>query len=325
LSAFSNSAFALTNFIPFYEYPKLAVEVDADEGKSGDNRLNASVMAVSEGYFGMLGVNLRQGRGFTAVDREGAEPVAVISETLARRLWPNGGVEGSVIGRRIRAADQPDRNVVAVWRTIIGVVIDVRQTHTDNDLNDIYIPFFQAPSRYAPLYIKTDHPPSIWLESLRAAVAEIDPQVLVSGGNSLETEAERQLAGPKFLMTLLTGFALFAALLAVLGIYGVTAYAVRQREREIAIRVAVGASPGAIIRMFLKEGGLTLAAGIGCGVFGAVAVARMLENQLHGVKPFDVATLLAASAFMVSAGLLATWRPAKRAADRNPIASLNEN
>jgi ABC-type antimicrobial peptide transport system permease subunit len=201
----------------------------------------------------------------------------------------------------------------------------VRQTHTDNDLNDIYIPFFQAPSRYAPLYVRTDRPHSVWLESVRAAAAEIDPQVLVSEGTPLETEAQRQLAGPKFLMTLLTGFALFAALLAVLGVYGVTAYAVRQREREIAIRAAVGASPGAIIRMFLKEGGLTLTAGIGCGLLGAFVVARMLENQLHGVKPFDVATLLGASAFMALAGLLAIWRPAKRAADRNPIASLNEN
>jgi len=325
LSSLSNSPYALTNFIPFYEYPKQDVEVDADFGKSNDYRLNASVMAVSDSYFGMLGVNLRQGRGFTSADREGAEPVAVISETLARRLWPYGSVGESVIGRRIRAADQPDRNVVAVWRTIVGVVRDVRQTHTDNDLSDIYIPFFQAPSRYAPLYVKTDRPLSSWLESLRAAVAEIDPQVLVSGSSSLETEAGRQLAGPKFLMALLTGFALFAALLAVLGIYGVTAYAVRQREREIAIRVAVGASPGAIIRMYLKEGGLTLAVGIGCGMFGAVAVARMLENQLHGVKSFDIATLLGASAFMVLTGLLAIWRPAGRAADRNPIASLNEN
>ncbi|MGH9852011.1 MAG: ABC transporter permease [Blastocatellia bacterium] len=324
LSAFPDAPFALTNFIPFYEYPKQAVEVDGRDG----NGSSASVMAVSDGYFALLGINLRQGRGFTAEDREGAEPVAVISETLARRLWPEGDA-GSAVGQRIRAAEQPDRNVRAVWRTIVGVVRDARQTHVDVDLNDIYIPFFQAPSRYAPLYFRTDRPTSLSLDALRALCAEIDPDVLLTGGvtgeASLAREAERQLAGPRFLMSLLTGFALFAALLAIIGIYGVTAYGVRQREREIAIRVALGATPSAIVRMFLRQSGLVLAIGIGGGLFGAAAVARMLTNQLHGVQPFDAVTLLGACAFLAVAGLLATWWPARRAAAQNPLASLNEN
>ncbi|MGH9769792.1 MAG: FtsX-like permease family protein, partial [Blastocatellia bacterium] len=321
LSAFSGVKFALTNFIPFYEYPKQAVEVNGGDG----NGPSASVMAISDGYFDLFGVKIRQGRGFTAGDREGAEPVAVISETLARRLWPNE----SAVGRRIRPADQPDRNVRAVWRTIVGVARDVRQTHADIDLNDIYLPFFQTPSRYAPLYIRTDRHSSLSFDALRALSAEIDPEVLLTGRAQgeppLASEAERQLAGPRFLMASLTGFALFAALLAIIGIYGVTAYAVQQREREIAIRVAIGATPGAIIRMFLKAGGFTLACGIGCGLFAAAAVARMLASQLHGVRPFDVGTLLGACAFMALASLLATWLPARRAAARNPIASLNEN
>jgi predicted permease len=321
LSTLSNLPFALTNFIPFYEYPKQAVEVGGIEG----NVSSASVMAVSDGYFAVFGVSLRQGRGFAAGDRDGAEPVAVISETLARRLWP----DGSAIGRRIRAAAQPDRNVPAVWRTIVGVARDVRQTHTDTDLNDIYIPFFQAPSRYAPLYIRTDHPGSLSFEALRALVAEIDPAVLITGRTTGETsikrEAERQLAGPRFLMASLTGFALFAALLAMICIYGVTAYAVGQREREVAIRMAIGATPGAIVRMFLKDGGQALATGIVCGLCGAAVVARMLSNQLHGVRQFDIVTTLAACIFIAMAGLLATWWPARRAATRSPLASLNEN
>ena len=147
----------------------------------------------------------------------------------------------------------------------------------------------------------------------------------VTGESSLASEAEKQLAGPRFLMATLTGFALFAALLAIIGIYGVTAYAVQQREREVAIRMAIGATPGAIIRMFLKQGSLVLAVGIVCGLFAAAAVARMLANQLHGVQPFDVPTLLGACAFMALAGLLANWWPARRAAAKNPMASLNEN
>jgi putative ABC transport system permease protein len=316
----SNAPFALTNFIPFYEYPKQAVEVDGKDG----NVTGASVMAVSDRYIDLFGINIRQGRGFNAADREGAEPVAMISETLARQLWPNG----NAVGHRIRAASA-DREVRAVWRTIVGVARDVRQTHTDTDLSDIYLPFFQAPSRYAPLYVRTDRPTSPSFDALRALCAEIDPAVLLTqrttGEPLLTREAERQLAGPRFLMASLTGFALFAALLATLGIYGVTAYAAQQREREVAIRLAVGASPGAIIRMFLKEGGLVLACGIVCGLFGAFVLARTLTNQLHGVRPFDITTLLGACAFMAAAGLLATWWPARRAAAKNPMTSLNEN
>ena len=324
LADLSDAPFALTNFIPFYEYPAQWFEVD---GAAGD-KPNAGVMAVSDGYFGLLGITIKQGRGFTAGDREGAEPVAVISETLARRLWPEGGAR-SAVGQRIRTADQPDRNARAVWRTIVGVARDARQTHIDVDLNDIYIPFFQAPSRFAPLYIKTDHPRSLSFDKLRALVAEIDPDVLITerttGEPSLAREAERQLSGPRFLMGSLTGFALLAALLAMICIYGVTAYAVGQREREVAIRMAIGATPDAITRMYLKDGGRVLAVGIGCGLCGAAAVARMLSNQLHGVRQFDAVTLLGACLFMAMVGLLAIWRPARRAATRNPLASLNEN
>ncbi len=323
VSALSGSPFALGNLVPFFEPPKQAVEVD---GKSNGNELSLSVLTVSEGHFATLGITINQGRGFTASDREGAEPVAVISETMARRLWPNGSADGSAVGQRIRTAgERAPGSAPPVWRTIVGVASDMRQTHTDTDLQDIYLPFFQAPTRYAQLYLRTDRHPSFWLETLRAAVAEIDPEVSFTVPTSLASSADRQLAGPRFLMSLLTGFALFATLLAIIGIYGVTAYAVQQREREIAIRVAIGATPGAIMRMFLKDGGLVLAAGIGCGLFGAAAVARVLANQLYGVQPFDVPTLLGACAFMALAGLLAIWRPASRAAARNPIASLNEN
>jgi putative ABC transport system permease protein len=317
LAATTNAPFALTNFIPFYEYPLSTFEVGAATNERGA----ASVMAVSEGYFDLLGIRIQQGRGFTAADREGAEPVAVVSETLARRLWP----QGAAVGQRIRPAEQADRNVPGVWRTIVGVARDARQTHMDTDLNDIYLPFMQAPSRYAPLYLRTDRPASVWLEALRATVAELDREVLVSNENTLDREAEKLLAAPRFLTAILTGFALFAALLASIGIYGVTAYAVQQREREIAIRVALGATPGGILRMFLRQGGLVLAIGVAGGLFAAVAVAKTLASQLHGVAPFDAASFAGASAVMAAVGLLAILWPVRRAAQQDPMRALNEN
>jgi predicted permease len=323
LAATTNAQFALTNFIPFYEYPPTGFEVDAANNASNANneRGNASVMAVSEGYFDLLGIRIQQGRSFTAADREGAEPVAIVSETLARRLWP----QGNALGQRIRPAEQNDRNVRSVWRTIVGVARDARQTQMDVDQNDIYLPFMQAPSRYAPLYFRTDRPATVWLESLRQMAAELDREVLVSGETRLDREAEKLLAAPRFLMSLLTGFALFAALVALLGIYGVTAYAVQQREREVAIRLALGATPGAVLRLFLRQGGLVLAIGIGGGLLAAIAIARTLASQLYGVPTYDLLTMTGACALMAAIGLCAILWPARRAARQNPMAVLNEN
>jgi putative ABC transport system permease protein len=320
LSAAANTPFALTNFPPFVEPTKQPLEVAAADGDA--KNLRAGVIAVSDGYFDLLGIRIKQGRSFTAGDRLEAEPVAIISETLARRLWPNE----SALGKRMRTAEQPTSNApLRVWRTIVGVARDVRQTYTDTDQSDVYLPFLQASNRYAPLFIRSERPPSFWLKTLRATVGGIDQGVLISGGDTFDGQARQQLAGPRFLMSLLTGFALFATFVAMLGIYGVTAYTVQQREREVAIRIALGATPGAIIRMFLRQGGLVLAMGIAGGLMGAAAVARLLTTQLHGVQPFDAATLLGACTLMSVAGLLAIWWPARRAAAKTPLAALNEN
>jgi hypothetical protein len=280
-----------------------------------------SVLAVSADYFSVLGIPITQGRAFTPRDRLGAEPVAVVSDTLARRLWP----DGSAVGRRLRTAEYPAAgSPLTSWRTVVGVSRDVRQTYADEDRKDIYLPFFQAPNQYAPLVIRTDRPASYWLPKVRAAVASIDPAVAIYESPSLEQEAERLLAGTKFLTSMLTGFAIFAAFLAVLGIYGVTSYAVQQREREMAIRIALGATGRTVIRMFLNDGARVLAAGIACGLLAAAAVTRMLEHQLYGVQPFDASTLVATCALMAVAGLLATWWPARRAATKDPLPFLRE-
>jgi ABC-type antimicrobial peptide transport system permease subunit len=128
----------------------------------------------------------------------------------------------------------------------------------------------------------------------------------------------------RFLTSMLTGFAVFAALLAVLGIYGVTSYAVQQREREIAIRVAVGASRGTIVRLFLKQAAGVLGFGLGLGLLGALAATRILANQVYGMKPFDVATIVTACGLMALTSVITIWWPARRAAMRSPMTALKE-
>ena len=151
----------------------------------------------------------------------------------------------------------------------------------------------------------------------------IDPRVLVSPPTSLETEWDKQLAGSRFMASLLTGFAIFAALVTLVGLYGVTAYTVRQREPEVAIRMALGATRRQVVSLFMNQAAWVIAAGCLLGIGGAALVSRTLERQLHGVTPFDAVTVAGASVLMALAALVATWWPARHAARQNPSRFLN--
>ena len=315
LATIPNLSFALSTFVPFWEPPKQPLETD----HGGNSDLRASITAGGPDYFRTLGIGLSEGRAFRLADRAGAEPVAVISESLARTLAPGG----SALGTRIRTTESPDTvNPVRVWRTVVGVAHDVHQTHADIDLKDAYIPFAQTRTIFASVYIRANGSSQQWLETIRTVVASIDPNVFVGPAPPLAVQAGEILAGPRFVTAVLTVFALFAALLALLGIYGATAYAVQQREREIAIRMAIGATAGAVIRRFLRDSSKVLLAGIAIGVYGGAAVSRILQSQLHGVEPFDPWTLVVACMFLVTAGQFATWLPARRIARADPMTAL---
>jgi predicted permease len=318
ISVLLNAPIAITNFPPFYE--PICHPVETDRGMI--EGAGVAVVAVTAGYFDVLDIPVIHGRAFAPTDRLGSEPVAIVSETAARRLWPGR----TAVGEKLRTAEQPSASSpLTSWRTVVGVTRDVRQTYTDEDLRDIYIPFYQAPNQYAPLFIRTAGPSSVWLPLVRSAIAEVDRGVLINESGSLDAEAKKLLARPKFLTIVLTAFAAFAVLLTIVGIYGVTAYAAQQRRREVAIRIALGATRSSIARMFLREGSLTLLAGILCGLLGAAGLARILGSQLHGIEPFDAATLTATAVLMGAAALLTAWCPARRAAVRDPLVPLKES
>jgi putative ABC transport system permease protein len=313
----TNSRMALMTAFPPY-YPANTHRFEAAEARTDEAPVG--LLKVGAGYFQVYDVPLRQGREFTSADRLGTEPVAIVSETLARRLWP----EGRAVGRQIRSVegDMPG-SPLGPWRTIVGVVGDIRQGYEDSDWRDVYLPFLQSPSRFASVHVRTDQALSFWEQSVRAVAMDLDPYVMIGTASTIVSE-DRQRAGARFLACLLTGFAAFAAFLAILGIYGVTGYAVEQREREIAVRMAVGASRNAIIRLFLKEGARVLAIGLGLGLFGAFGAVRILESEVYGVQPFDIATRLAACVLMMAAGLIAVWWPVRQAALRDPMLALKE-
>lgn len=313
----TNSRVALMTAFPSF-YPANTHRFEAAEAPT--DGAPVGLTKVGAGYFQVYDVPLRQGREFRDADRLGSEPVAVVSETFARRLWPNG----HAIGRQIRVAegDMPG-DALGPWRTIVGVVGDIHQGYEDPDLRDLYVPFLQSPGRFAAVHVRTDRPLAFWDQSVRAAATALDPYVTITPAATIISQ-DRQRAGTRFLTSILTGFAGFAAFLAALGIYGVTGYAVQQREREIAVRVAVGADRSAITRLFIKEGARVLAIGLALGLFGAFWAVRILESQVYGVQPFDLVTRIAACALMIAAGLVAVWWPARRAALRNPMLVLKE-
>jgi predicted permease len=275
---------------------------------------SSSVIGVTPEFFTTVGVTLKDGRFFTRADRVGSEAVAIVSETLARRLRPSGSAVGLAVPIVINDG-------AAVTRSIVGVVGDVRQLPTDQELADLYIPLLQAPGRFSTIYLRAAASQD-WTPALRTVLRDIDPEVSLRSAREVGVMAGEQLIRPRFLTSLMTSFAIVALILALIGIYGVVAYNVKQREHEIAIRIAVGASAGSVMRLFLGDGSVVIGAGLVLGTFGAGAIGRLLESQLYGVRPTDTLTMVVMSALIGVAAIAANWLPARRASRTDPLTAL---
>ena len=313
--AASGSTVVFSSWPPFIPPPSHLIQTDESDAGS-----NAGAIFVSAGYFSTLGIHLRQGREFTAQEASAQAPIAVISESLARRLWP----DGTAVGRRVRAVEPTaGGSNPGPWRTVVGIAGDVRQTYDDVERADFYMP--RTPDgRFGSFYARTDRPAARLFGDLRNAAAEIDRDAVVSPP-TMVADSDQVLAGTRFLTLLVTGFAGIAAFLAMLGVYGVTAYAVQQRRKEVAIRVALGASGRAVVGLFVRQGVLLLGAGTAVGLIGGAAASRFLRQQIVGVQDFEVSTYLLASALLLGAGFAAVFWAARRAATAQTLGALNAN
>jgi predicted permease len=274
---------------------------------------------VDSTYFRALGIPLRAGRGFGPEDRAGAPHVAVVNETAARRYWPGT----TPIGHRVRFPGMdrhPDE-----WLTIVGVVGDVRSyTLDDAPTPAIYIHYPQRPERLqwgATLVVRGTTPPARLADAVRARIRATDPNV-PARVSSLEAFVERSVADRRFLTTVLTGFAVMALGLAALGIYGVLAYAVAQRRREIGVRMALGAPRGAVRAMVLGDAMRAVVPGAVLGIAGALALSRLIRGMLYGVTTADPVTFAAVVAVLAAVALLASWLPARRATRVDPLTAI---
>jgi putative ABC transport system permease protein len=295
-------------------------DVQAEDRPDLAGKYNATKVAVSPDYFRTIGIRLLRGRPFTEADRPGRPPVAIVSESVARRLWP--GVDPS--GRRMALVDRPKPED---WLTVVGVVEDVRQGgFRSAPTHAVYQPYVQVTNRYFVGYmtflVRTHGDPLQVAPTMRTALARIDHDEAPRSLATLETVVDRTVAEPQFHARVLTLFSLVALLLAAIGIYGVLASAVLERRSEIGVRMALGADRTSVIRMILSHTLQLTAIGITIGLAGSLAAADAIASLLFGVTPTDTATFVIAVGVLLGAAVAAAVVPARRAARLDPITVL---
>ena len=285
-----------------------------DEGNRAlPTSVGRGVEAVTPEYFAALGVPLKVGRSFTTGDGGG---VAMVNEELARQLWPGQQPVGRTL--RLGAASEPAPIV-----TVVGVVRTIRRSPMhDVASGRVYLPFAAYPNGMPSVVVRSANPASEAIRDLENAVHSVDPSTLVEDARTLEADAARFVAPMRTLTILLTSLGLAGLLLAALGVFGSMSYTVSQRQGEMALRCALGATPGRILRTVFGAALWMIAAGLGVGVAAALATTRTLESFLFGVQPTDWRTLVAVAMVLTVAALVACYRPARIAATADPLPLL---
>lgn len=275
--------------------------------------------AVSADYFRTMGIAVKKGRVFTDADVEGRPGVFVVSEALARYAWRGQ----DPIGKRLRIP-QLDTPYHQAWLSVIGVVADARYRELQATRMDLYMSSLQSDHRTGHLMVRTAQPPAAAAAAVREAVWALDRDRAPPAVITMTSAVSEALAGPKFAARLFGGFAVVALLLASLGLYGVLAYSVMWRTRELGVRVALGAVPRDVAYLVMREGlGLTLT-GIALGLLAASGATRVLESLLYGVTPSDGLTLGAVAVLLLAVTVLACGLPLRRALAIDPAVVLRQ-
>ncbi|HEY2969428.1 MAG TPA: ABC transporter permease [Casimicrobiaceae bacterium] len=285
--------------------------------------LAAQLSVVGPGYFAAMGIPLR-GRDFTPQDRADAPKVVIMNRRLSDELWPGQDPVGKVFPVRRPGSGGYDA-------TVIGTIGDIRYESLDaTPMRELYFPQLQAAAGAARtpgvpemwVVLKAKRSPVALAGAVRDAVRQVDPQQPIGELVSLDQVLSRSTAPQRLSMTLLTLFAALAVLLALIGIYGITAHAVTQRTRELGLRVAIGARPAEVVGMLLRENLLLVIGGLVLGMAGAALATRALRTMLFGVSTLDAVTFIGAALVLGGVAMLATYVPARRAARIDPMEAL---
>ncbi len=299
--------------------PRSPVEAEGQEARTGNDQIVTGLTTVSTGYFSTVGMKLLGGsRDFQAADREGAPPVVVINENLAHRLWP-GGPAGQALGKRLRFSSAEG------WLQVIGLVADSRTTGLREPPEpNAYRPVLQSYVPVMLLHVRTAADPESLLERVRREVQAMDPNLPLLEPRTIGQVRNLSLWAPRMGAGLLSMFGLLAMLLAALGVYGVVAYSVGQRRREIAIRMAIGAARRDVIRLILRQGMRPVVIGIAAGILGALGLARAVASLLFGIGAADPFSFGGAALLLALVALASVYLPARRASGLDPLEALRE-
>jgi putative ABC transport system permease protein len=269
---------------------------------------------VSDDLFKAMGVPLKRGRTFGPQDTDDGPPVAILSESLVRKFWPNG----DPIGARVRLGPNPNDP----WMTVVGVVGDVNMGVAGDSRPTAYVSGRQDHWGGMAIVVRTTTDPVSLLPAVRREVRAIDPTIPVAEARSMKEVQSMGLTDRRLPMQLMAAFALLALVLAAVGVYGVMAYSVAARTREIGVRVALGAQPKSVFGMVVRQGMHTAAIGLTLGLLGAAALGKVLTSLLYGVKPTDAPTFVGVAGVLLAVVLAACLVPARRALRVDPLEAL---
>lgn len=314
------SAASAISHAPYDHVPNWGGPCLATEGADPSTAPQADYRALAPGALEALGIRLIDGRAFSESDDGGSTPVAIVDERLARRLWPGT----PAVGRRL-AADPTVTGTPSTWTTVVGVVRHVRHRSPVEEVRDqVYFPARQVTRNPSVYVLKTSGDPQRLVPGVRAAIRALDAALPIYDVRPLSAYVAEARALRGFTAFLAGLFAAASLVLAALGVYGVVAYAVTERQREFGVRLALGGRPAELTRLVLGETASLTAAGLALGFLGAAAGSWWLRTQLVGIAPWDPWALAAAVAALVATSLMACLAPVRRAVRTDPASVLRE-
>jgi predicted permease len=286
------------------------------EGMTTDERPSAYFVAALPGYFSTIGAVVRRGREFTDGDTAGSPPVVIVNAALAKRLF--GSTDP--LGKRIRLINPEQSDA---WRTIVGVVPDVRYRGLDDDVDAaVYTPFAQTPFLWTYLYVRTAGDPAAMTREVARAIRAFDAELTPARIRPMADLVAESVRARRTSTAFLSGFAVVAVMLAAIGIGGLVAYMVTQRTREIAVRLALGATHRRVAGLVAGQALVPVALGAVAGLVGAFFATRLLETLLFGVTPHDASTFALSTSMLVAVSIAAAYLPVRRALRISPSEAL---
>ena len=296
--------------------------------KPGESIISPVQVTVTPGYFETMGIGLVRGRFFEERDNERAQRAIIVDEALARKFWPGADPIGRRMYQPQDVNDFMKTDEHTRWLYVLGVVRSLKQEALDAkglDVGTYYFPHAQSPDNFMTFAVRAAGEGEGVMRAVRSAIISADPELAMFDVKSMEERTRLSLASRRAAMSLASAFGALALFLAAIGIYGVLAYLVTQRRREIGIRLALGSTAGGVMRLILREAVVLLGVGLGLGLGASVALRRAVANELYGVRPLDPTVMAGVVAVLASAAMLAAIGPARRAIRVDPVTVLSDS